>query len=66
MADETTAEAPELEQVIAPADLYVVAISDRVKAGDVVDVDPATAVSLRAQGWETPKKAAPAKAGTGK
>jgi hypothetical protein len=41
--------------VIAPADLYLPAISDRVKAGDVVEVDDEAAASLRAQGWEAGK-----------
>lgn len=59
--------------VTAPDDRYLVAVGDRVKKGDVVEVDDETAASLVEQGWEpakAPKSAkgdgAPVKADTDK
>jgi hypothetical protein len=46
---------PDTQQVIAPADVYVSAIGDHVKTGDVIEVDAETAASLVAQGWSHPE-----------
>lgn len=41
----------ETVQLVAPADLYVVALETRVERGDVVTVDAEDAEALQLQGW---------------
>lgn len=50
-----------MEQITAPADLYIAPLSRHVKAGEVIDVPEETAESLRALGWRSPETDKPKK-----